>query len=204
MKKKKTDAKTLMITSLVGSMCILLSFFYIDFPPFGDVTPASTPLSIVSPITPYYVGIIASLIKGMGISMWTGKWFIELPVGIGDSAMAGFTKYLSLKINPKIAIIIGQLSRYVFTSGIVSFYIGIILFFNLPSPLGGDVYGKFQTYSDRINNIHNDGSFFSIISIVWLARAPSMTLSILLNTILSFLLFIPVQKIISKIMNLDQ
>lgn len=173
---------------IFGAMTVILSFIHIPFPPFGDVTPASTPVSIVSTIAPSVVGVGASLIKGVGISLWTGKWFMELPVGIGDAFMAAFTYYLARKkIKPTYAVIIGQLSRYLFTSGIVALYIGTIVSTGIPSPLGGDVIVKFNSYAGKVGANPSYYPFLSSISIVWLARVPSMTLSILVNAFLTVL-----------------
>jgi hypothetical protein len=182
------DGKMLALIVTFGALTIVLSLVYIPFPPFGDVTPASTPVSIVSTIAPPVIGVVVSLIKGIGISMWTGKWFMELPVGLGDAFMAAFTYYLARKkIKPTYAVTAGQLSRYLFTSGIVALYISIIVSTGIPSPLGGDVMAKFNNYAGKVGAIPNYHSFLSSMAIVWLARVPSMTLSILVNAFLSVL-----------------
>jgi thiamine transporter ThiT len=182
------DTKMLALIVIFGAMAVVLSFVHIPFPPFGDVTPASTPVSIVSTIAPSVVGVGVSLIKGVGISMWTGKWFMELPVGIGDAFMAAFTYYLvKKKIKPTYAVIAGQLSRYLFTSGMVALYISTIVSTGIPSPLGGDVIAKFTSYAGKVGANPSYNTFLSSMSIVWLARVPSMTLSILVNAFLSVL-----------------
>jgi hypothetical protein len=180
------NAKMLALIAIFGATTVVLSFIYIPFPPFGDVTPASTAVSIVSTIAPPVVGVGVSLIKGVGISMWTGKWFMEIPVGIGDAFMAAFTYYLvKKKIKPTYAVIAGQLSRYLLTSGVVALYISTIVSTGIPSPLGGDVITKFNSYAGKVGANPSYHSFLSSMTIVWLARVPSMTLSILVNAFLS-------------------
>lgn len=175
--------------AIFGALSVVLSFIYFPLPPFGDVTPASAPISIVSTITPASVGVVASLIKGVGISLWTGKWFMEIPVGVGDACMAYFTHYLTKnKIKPTHAVIAGQLSRYLFTSGIVAIYISIVITSGIASPLGGDVISKFNKYAGKLGFKPVSHPFLICVAIVWLARFPAMTLSILVNAFLSILI----------------
>lgn len=170
-------------------MAIVLSFIRIPFPPFGDLTPASTPVSIVATLAPPIVGVGASLIKGVGISAWTGEWFMEIPVGVGDAAMAALTWYLVKKrVKPTYSVILGQLSRYLFTSGMVALYISVVLSTGIPSPLGGDVVAKFSKYAVKLGLAPTSYHFLSNMMIVWLARFPSTTLSIVVNAFLSVII----------------
>jgi hypothetical protein len=183
------DAKLLALMAVFGSLSIVLSFIYFALPPWGDVTPASAPISVVSAIAPFPVGTGAAIIKGVGISAWTGDWFIELPVGVGDSMMAAFTYYLvKKKMRADRAIVLGQLSRFLFTSGVVALYVGAVVSLGIPSPLGGDVIGKFTSYAGRIGLDLSNYPFLLCMAVVWVARFPSMALSILLNSILSVII----------------
>ena len=83
------------------------------------------------------------------------------------------------------AIIGGQLSRYLFTSSVVALYISTIVSTGIPSPLGGDIIAKFNSYAGKVGANPSYNSFLSNVAIVWLARFPSMTLSILVNAFLS-------------------
>jgi hypothetical protein len=62
---------------------------------------------------------------------------MEIPVGVGDSIMAGFTYYLVKKrAKPTRAVVLGQLSRYFFTSGIVELYVYAMVNLGISLPLG--------------------------------------------------------------------
>lgn len=196
----KISSKILALTAIFGAIAVMLSFINIPFPPFGDVTPASTPVSVISTAAPSIVGIGASLIKGVGISMWTGNWFMEIPVGIGDAFMAAFTYYLAKKwFRRTYSVTLGQLSRFLFTSGAVALYVGIIISTGIPSPLGGDVVAKFNSYAGKLGIAATSQSFLYSVAIVWLARFPSMALSILLNAILSILVVRSLQDQLNKL-----
>jgi len=191
------EVKILALMATFGSLAVVLSFLYISIPPWGDVTPASTPISVISTIAPLPVGMGASLIKGLGISLWTGDWFMEILVGIGDSLMAGFTWYLvKKKVKHTRAVVLGQLSRYLFTSGMVALYVSAVVSLGIPSPLGGDVIGKFASYAARIGLGLTNYPFLLCTAIVWIARFPSMTLSILLNSFLSFAVIAKGEKVL--------
>lgn len=103
--------------------------------------------------------------------------------------LAAFTHYLTKKrVKPMFAVIAGQLSRYLFTSGMVALYISAIVSTGIPSPLVGDVIAKFSKYAGNMGFIPASQPFLLCMAIVWLARFPSMTLSILVNSFLSVLL----------------
>jgi thiamine transporter ThiT len=191
----QTRIKLLALMAVFGSLAIVLSFIYFSLPPWGDITPASTPVSIVATIAPFPVGMGASVIKGIGISMWTGEWFMEIPVGVGDSLMAAFTYFLiKRKLKPSRAVVLGQLSRFLFTSGMVALYVSSVVSLGVPSPLGGDVAAQFDSYAARLGLKTAGYPFLSCMAIVWLARVPSMTLSILLNSLLSVAVVVSAEK----------
>jgi ABC-type Co2+ transport system permease subunit len=48
-----------------------------------------------------------------------------MSAGVGDSFMAIFTNKLSKRINVLYSVIIGQISRYLFTSGMVALALGV-------------------------------------------------------------------------------
>jgi hypothetical protein len=196
------NTKILVLVAMFGSLAFLLTFIYVSFPPWGDVTPATTPISVISTVAPWPIGVCASLIKGVGASIWTGEWFMEIPVGIGDSLMSAFTYFLvKKKVTRTHAAIVGQLSRYLFTSGIVALYIGTVASIGIPSPLGGDIIGKLNNYGQKIGFNLSSPFFFSSVSIVWLARVPAMTISILVNILLSVLILRTAGKQISAFIN---
>lgn len=109
----------LIYVAVFGALSIVLSSIRVSFP-LGNPNLGSTPVSIAAAASPGLAAFAVGLIKGIGVSLWTGQALIEIPAGIGDGIMGVLTSWLSRRINPVLAVAVGQLSRYVFTSGMIA------------------------------------------------------------------------------------
>ncbi|MDH7556338.1 MAG: hypothetical protein ACQXXL_05095 [Candidatus Methanosuratincola sp.] len=109
----------LIYVAVFGALSIVLSSIRVSFP-LGNPNLGSTPVSIAAAASPGLAAFAVGLIKGVGVSLWTGQALIEIPAGIGDGMMGVLTSRLSRKVNPVLAVAVGQLSRYLFTSGMIA------------------------------------------------------------------------------------
>ncbi|MBC7127247.1 MAG: hypothetical protein ABC585_06820 [Candidatus Methanosuratincola petrocarbonis] len=109
----------LIYVAVFGALSIVLSSIRVSFP-LGNPNLGSTPVSIAAAASPGIAAFAVGLIKGIGVSLWTGQALIEIPAGIGDGMMGVLTSWLSRRVNPVLAVALGQLSRYVFTSGMIA------------------------------------------------------------------------------------
>jgi hypothetical protein len=58
-----------------------------------------------------------------------------MPAGVGDALMAAFANYLSRRWKRRVCTAIGgQLSRYIFTAGMIVLYIGLAMSFGSQGP----------------------------------------------------------------------
>ncbi len=109
----------LIYVAVFGALSIVLSSIRVSFP-LGNPNLGSTPVSIAASASPGLAAFAVGIIKGVGVSLWTGQALIEIPAGIGDGLMGVFTSWLSRRINPVLAVAAGQISRYLFTSGMIA------------------------------------------------------------------------------------
>jgi hypothetical protein len=146
----------LLIISCISAA--ILTYFNIPLQ-WGNPNLGTTPVSIISLFTPLG-GVITALVKGISSTIYTGRAYVEMAAGIGDAFMALVTFYFVKKISKEKAVILGQLSRYIFTSTFVAISISIF----------------------RDNNIGE-------IPLIWANMFPAITISIIVNvvTILLFL-----------------
>ncbi|MHC1604351.1 MAG: hypothetical protein ACXQTP_00040 [Candidatus Methanofastidiosia archaeon] len=141
---------------------------------FGNPNLGSTPVSVAAALLPLNVAVITGLLKGIGASLWTGQPYIEMAAGIGDAMMAAFTYFLVKRTRIDFAIVAGQLSRYIFTSGLIAISVAILI--------NGDP---------------------GMIPTMWVAIFPAVTLSIVANTAVSLIVVRSVGDRIKEILNLD-
>jgi hypothetical protein len=73
------------------------------------------------------------IIKGTAVSIWTGVWYVEFPAGIGDVIIAAFAYLLCKKMTSEYAVIGGQLSRFIFTSGLVALFVATEVTIGMPT-----------------------------------------------------------------------
>lgn len=119
MERSERRSYSLIYVAIFGALSIVLSSVRVSFP-LGNPNLGSTPVSISAVASPGLAAFAVGLIKGIGVSLWTGQALIEIPAGIGDGAMALLTSWLSRRTNPVLAVIAGQISRYAFTSGMIA------------------------------------------------------------------------------------
>ncbi|MGC8936177.1 MAG: hypothetical protein ACP5KV_02270 [Candidatus Methanomethylicaceae archaeon] len=152
--------------------------------PLGNPNLGSTPVSLSAVISGGYTAFLVGIIKGLGVSLWTGQAILEIPAGIGDGLMALFTNALSKRLGPFYAVILGQISRYLFTSGMIALVLGSVATLS-PTLLGA--YATFSkiTSSTALASPDWIPLLLSNIALVWVAMIPAITASIVANTVIS-------------------
>jgi predicted membrane protein len=176
--------KNIPYIAIFGALSIIMSAIRVSFP-LGNPNLGSTPVSISATILNAYSAFIIGIIKGIGVSLWTGQVLLEMSAGIGDGIMGAFTSFLSKRLGPIIAVIIGQFSRYIFTSGMIALVLGIT---SVISPeISYPLVGKFLPKNTSLNLIN-------VISLIWIAMIPAITTSIIVNTIISTIVVITLVK----------
>jgi len=145
----------LVYVAIFGALSIVMGNIRVSFP-LGSPNLGSTPVSIAAVTSPGVLAFAVGIIKGLGVSLWTGQFLIEFPAGVGDGIMAFLTSRLSRKINPIYAVIAGQLTRYVFTSGMIALSLSL-----------------------------TKAPIFSTFLSVWLGMVPAITASVVANAALS-------------------
>lgn len=145
----------LVYIALFGALSIALTSLRVSFPT-GNPNLGSTAISVVAVASPGIPAFAVGLIKGLGASLWTGQALIEIPAGIGDGIMGLLTSFISKRRNPVLAVVAGQLTRYVFTSGSIALSLSFFQSQSYPSFLAA-----------------------------WIAMVPAITLSIVGNALIS-------------------
>jgi thiamine transporter ThiT len=172
-----TRMRLLAYSALFGLLAIVVTTFEIPLP-VGNPNFGSTPVTIAAVFLPWPVGVITGLLKGIGVSLWTGKAMIELPAGIGDALMALFANRLAKRTQKSVAAVAGQLSRYFFTAGMVALVIGALTPSEVPVP-----------------GVASSSSFAANLFTTWAAISyPALTLSILLNASASVVIILLVRR----------
>lgn len=183
------NRKHMVITFLILlALAIILPLFNISLP-FGNPNLGTTPVTLAAVYLPWYMGLITGLVKGISTAAFTGRWLVEIPAGVGDALMACFTFWVARSMHKTIAAILGQLSRYIFTSGLIALTISTALAAGLINPAQAPI--KDLT-----------GDFLHNLIISWSGISyPSITISILFNFVVSVLLIMvfggPVEKFLS-------
>jgi uncharacterized membrane protein len=180
-------------TALLGALSIVLGWLVKVPFPLGNPNLGSTPVSIAAVTATAPVAFAVAIIKGLGVSLSTGQALLELPAGVGDGFMALFTYWLSKRINPAAAVLMGQLSRYIFTSGMIALVLGSVAAVN-PSYLGA-----FTTFSKltsaQPSTLHTGlSSLATYVGMVWVAMIPAITASIVANAVLSVAVAVAMQR----------
>lgn len=179
--------RTISYIILFGALSIIMSSIRVAFP-LGNPNLGSTPVSLSAIILNGKAVFMIGIIKGIGVSLWTGQALLELPAGLGDGIMGVFTRLLCKRMRAFYAIIIGQLSRYLFTSGIIALTLGTFLLLSpdMMMPLVGRVIP---------HNLQTNLLLSNII-IIWLAMVPAITASIITNALLSAIISLALEKYI--------
>lgn len=184
--------KIIMYSVIFGVLAIILTKLFV--PLFiGNPNLGSTPVVLAAVLCPWPVGIIVGIIKGIGASIWTGKWYVEFPAGVGDALMAAFTYRLSRTFKAEHAVVAGQLSRYICTSGAVALFIALMVTSGWTSPV---INALFSSLSQRLTEslpalsfLAENPGFLASFAIVWIDTSfPAVTLSIVANAIVAFVI----------------
>lgn len=169
-KHPMTKKRLIAYSAIFGALAIVVTMFKIQLP-FGNPNFGSTPVTVAAVFLPWPVGVITGIIKGIGVSIWTGKVFVEMPAGIGDALMAYFTNRLAKRWKKSYAAVAGQISRYIFTSGMVALFISLLIAIGVISPTEMPIPG-----------LAPSSSFIPNLFTTWAAISfPALTLSILFN-----------------------
>jgi hypothetical protein len=188
------------LSAVFGALAILFTQIFIPLF-FGNPNLGSTPVTIASIFFPLPVSAMTGLIKGIGASIWTAKPYIEFPAGIGDAFMAAFTYYLSKKWRRLYAVLAGQLSRYVFTSGAIALYLGSVVSFGIASSPEQSAFlgllGKFPWFAEAVSFLP---PWLGNFMIAWIGIFPAVTLSIIANGLVCAILVQFGEKRIEKIL----
>jgi thiamine transporter ThiT len=173
-----TRMRLLAYSALFGLLAIVVTMFEIQLP-VGNPNFGSTPVTIAAVFLPWPVGVITGLLKGIGVSLWTGKAVIELPAGIGDALMALFTYRLAKRTSKSVAAVAGQLSRYFFTAGMVALVLSLGIAMGALAP------------SEPVHGVASSASFAANLIATWAAISyPALTLSILFNALASVVIIL--------------
>jgi hypothetical protein len=183
------NRKRMLIAAAVAIiLAIILPLFNIRLP-IGNPNFGSTPITLAAVFLPWPVGIIAAIVKGITSSLFTGRFLVEIPAGIGDAFMALLTFWLARRWNKSLSAFIGQLSRYILTGGMVALGVSIAIAAGIILPENAPAAGLTT-------------SFFSNLAATWIAIChPALTLSILFNTVLSVIIIAFLGKRIDRLLN---
>jgi len=173
---------------ILAALAIILPMLNITLP-FGNPNLGTTPVTLAAVYLPWYLGLITGLIKGISSAAFTGRWLVEISAGAGDALMACFTFWAAKSMHKSIAAILGQLSRYIFTSGLVALSISVALATGMIGPSQAPVSGL-------------TGTFLQNLIISWSSISyPSITISILFNLVVSVLLILISGQYIEKFLS---
>jgi hypothetical protein len=120
-------------TVVIIILAIILPRYQLTLP-VGSPNFGSTPITVAAVCLPWPVGVIAAIAKGIAVTMWGGEFLIEFPAGIGDALMVILTAWLVRRVRRNMAVIAGQVSRLVFTSGVVAVVLGVLVATGSVSP----------------------------------------------------------------------
>jgi len=153
------NKNTLALAGIFGLLAFIMALFEVPMQ-LGNPNLGTTPVSISAVMFAPEVSFIAGILKGIGASISSGKPYVEFAAGIGDAFMALFTFYLMRRMRGEGAIVIGQLSRYLFTASLVAFSVSMF--------------------------VDNDITLFAE---AWRGILPALTWSIIANSVVSVIIF---------------
>ena len=152
------NTKTIATAGIFGALALMMTMVKVPMH-FGNPNLGSTPVSISAVMFTPGVSFLTGVIKGIGASMWTGQPHIEFAAGTGDALMAVFTFYVMKFMRAEKALVLGQLSRYIFTSSLIALSVSVF------------INGNIMLFPE-----------------VWVAIFPAVTLSIIANAAISVIL----------------
>jgi thiamine transporter ThiT len=177
------NVRIIVLSAIFGALAILCTNLWIPMF-FGNPNLGSVPVILAAVLCPIQVGVVAGIVKGVGASLWTGQALIEMPAGIGDALMAAFANYLASRWKRVYAVIAGQLSRYLFTSGMIALNVGFISSFGVSEATFRSLLRGPPWFMPSLSSLP---PLVANIIIVWIAIFPAITLSIVGNMLISTL-----------------
>lgn len=159
---------------ILAILAVILPLFNIPLP-VGNPNLGTTPATLAAVFLPWPFCIVIALIKGIATSIITGRAWVELPVGVGDAIMAIFTFWLARRMHKGWAVVLGQCSRVIFTSGMVAICVSAAFALNLLTSATSPIPGL-------------TSSFLSNIGICWWSITVwAIVLSVALNALVSLI-----------------
>lgn len=193
-------SRIMAMAAAFGALAVISTALYVPLY-FGNPNLGSTPVTVAAVLCPPSVGVIAGVIKGIGASIWTRQPFIEIPAGIGDALMAAFASYIARRWGKELhAAVIGQISRYIFTSGMIALYNGLAVSLGSLGPelktFEGLMKGSplFTQIASALPPVIGN------IAVIWIGIFPAVTLSIAANSLASAVIIAAAGKRIKRLM----
>ncbi|MGB9774713.1 MAG: hypothetical protein ACPL4I_11940 [Bacteroidota bacterium] len=201
-KSRVATSKMIAVTAIFGALAIVCTQLWIPLF-FGNPNLGSTPVTVAGVLCPLPIGIIVGIIKGIGASLWTGQPFIEMPAGVGDALMAAFANYMARRWKKRVyAAIGGQLSRYLFTSGMIALYIGLAVSFGSQGPETGVFQALLKKFPWFVQIAYSLPPPIANVVVVWVAILPAVTLSIVANMLISTLVIAAAGKKLEELLKI--
>jgi hypothetical protein len=172
----RVKRKWLILYSVIFiALAVILPRFQLTLP-IGSPNFGATAVTLAAALLPWPIGAAAGIIKGISVSFWGGSLFVELPAGVGDALSALLTSWLVKRWRRTYAIIVGQISRFIFTSGMVAVTVGILVATRVISP-GLSPFGNLSL-----------NAWQNIVSIWQLLSYPAIAISVAFNLAASLFL----------------
>ncbi|HOP09044.1 MAG TPA: hypothetical protein PLC12_02380 [Candidatus Methanofastidiosa archaeon] len=152
------DKNTISAAALFGAMAFVLALVEVPMH-LGNPNLGTTPVSFSAVMFIPEISFIVGILKGAGASIASGKSY-EFAAGIGDALMAVFTFYLLRYVKAEKALVLGQISRYLFTASLVALSVSL------------SMDGGIALFPEK-----------------WIDILPALTLSIIANSVVSVLLY---------------
>jgi hypothetical protein len=182
--------RNLMFGGILAILAILLPLFNMNLS-MGNPNFGTTPVTLAGVFLPWPFAIIIGLIKGVCTAVYTGRFLVEIPAGIGDALMGLFTWFLARRMYTTLASFIGQISRFVVTSGLVAIAVSAAIAFKSITPANAPVAGLSFSFFDNLANS-------------WLAISfPAIFVSVLVNSALAIAIILIFDKFIYKFLKTE-
>jgi len=182
--------RNLIFSGILAVLAILLPLFNIRLS-MGNPNFGTTPVTLAAVFLPWPFTIIIGLIKGLCTAVYTGSFLVEIPAGIGDALMGLFTWFLARRWFTTLAAFVGQVSRFVVTSGLVAIAFSAAIAFKSITPANAPVAGL-------------SFSFFDNLAASWLAISfPAIFVSVLVNSALAIAFILLFDQFIYKFLKTE-
>jgi hypothetical protein len=172
--------KNLILGAILAAFAILLPLFNVRLS-MGNPNFGTTPVTLAGIFLPWPFAVIIGLIKGISTAVYTGRFLVELPVGVGDALMGLFTAFLARRWYTTLAAFVGQLSRFVFSAGLMAIVVSIAIAMNSITPANAPVTGLSFSFWDNIGASWLSISFPAIFISMLVNAAASIAVILLFD-----------------------